>query len=171
MGWYILMKVILWLSFILPWFSLFFMKKDAIKRFMPVAIFVSLLVTILFEVAYVFKWWVMLDWITPWGYITNVAFTYGAFLVGTMWIFHFTYKKFWIYLMTNIIIDAIFMFGISHFFEGRIYQLVNMSRWGVFWLMIGLAVTIYGYHAWQQDIFKNPHSTGNQEINRKLILQ
>lgn len=113
-------KIILWSSLILPWLSLFFMKKESIKRYMPVAIFVSLLVTILFEVAYTFKWWVMLDKIAPWGNITNVAFTYGTFLVGTIWIFYFTYRKFWAYMVTNILIDGIFAFGLSRFFEGKI---------------------------------------------------
>lgn len=164
------MKIILWLSLILPWFSLLFMKKQAIKRYMPVAIFVSLLVTILFEVAYTFKWWILLDWNLPWGYITNVSFTYGAFLVGTMWIFYFTYEKFWLYLITNIIIDAIFMFGISHFFEGRLYRLVNMGRWGVFLLMVGLAITIYGYHSWQEEIFRKPLATGYRTRNGKFTF-
>jgi len=164
------MKIILWLSLILPWLSLFLMKKQAIKRYMPVAIFVSLLVTILFEVAHAFNWWVLLDWFVPWGYITNVPFVYGAFLVGTMWIFYFTYQKFWLYLLTNIIIDAVFIFGISHFFEGRLYRFANMGRWGVFFLMIGLTLIIYGYHAWQEDIFKKQSVTRNRKRNDKFPL-
>ncbi|WP_269083310.1 hypothetical protein [Ornithinibacillus contaminans] len=35
-------QVILWGILIAPWLTLFFMKKDAIKRYMPVAIFASI---------------------------------------------------------------------------------------------------------------------------------
>ncbi|MBP1931903.1 hypothetical protein [Ammoniphilus resinae] len=158
-------KIIMWSSLILPWLSLFFMKKESIKRYMPVAIFVSLLLTILFEMAYTFQWWIMLDKIAPWGYITNVAFAYGAFLVGTMWIFYFTYQKFWVYMVTNIVIDGLFMFGLSHFFEGRLYNLVNMGRFGVFLLMLFLAVIIYGYQVWQEGVIKNPERQPTEKEN------
>jgi hypothetical protein len=119
----------LWTSLVLPWISLVFIKKETIKRYMPVAIFVSLLVTIIFEMAHVFKWWVMLDGLAPWGYITNVSFVYGTFLVGTIWIFYFTFHNFWLYLVTNIAIDGLFAFVLNNFLEGRIYTLVNFNQW------------------------------------------
>lgn len=150
-------KIMLWSFLILPWPTLLFLGKESIKRYMPVAVFVSLLVTILFEAAHALKWWVMIDQIVPWGYITNVSFVYGIFLVGTIWIFHFTFRNFWIYLVTNVIIDGLFAFVLNNFFEGRIYRLVNFNELQVFLLMIGLALTIYVYHRWQEQIFQRKY--------------
>ena len=146
-------KMILWSFLLLPWPTLFFLGKETVKRYMPVAIFVSLLVTILFEVAHALKWWVMIEWIVPWGYITNVSFVYGIFLVGTIWIFRFTYRNFYLYMATNLVIDGLFAFVFSNLFEGRIYKLVNFNQFQVFLLMTGLALTIYLYQRWQEGIF------------------
>jgi len=47
-------EIILWVMIIVPWLSLFFLQIYSIKRFMSVAIFASLLVTVVFELAYTF---------------------------------------------------------------------------------------------------------------------
>lgn len=134
---------------------------------MPVAVFVSLLVTILFEAAHSLKWWVMIDQIVPWGYITNVSFVYGIFIIGRIWIFHFTFRNFWIYLVTNVIIDGLFAFVLNNFFEGRIYRLVNFNELQVFLLMVGLSLTIFVYQRWQEQIFQR--NINNLVIFRRRI--
>ncbi|MGM0835346.1 MAG: hypothetical protein ACQEV7_04255 [Bacillota bacterium] len=148
-------KVFLWLSLIVPWLSLFFMKKDSIKRYLPVAILVSLLLTILYEIGYTYDWWVLKDKIVPWGHITNISFAYGLFLISTIWIFHYTYRNFKLYMVTNIIVDAIFNFGVLKLTERfGINKLINMPDWGIYLIMLGLALIIYIYQRWQEGIFK-----------------
>lgn len=114
---------------------------------MSAAFFTSLLVTIIFEIAYTFQWWVIFEQLAPWGHITNVSLVYGAFLVGSIWILYLTYGKFWLFLLTNLVVDGLFMFGISRFFEGKLYDLVNISRTEVFVLMLGFSILMYGYQA------------------------
>lgn len=122
---------------------------------MPVAIFVTLLLTIMYEIGYTFNWWVLKEKIVPWGYITNISFAYGIFFIATMWIFHFTYRNFKIYMITNIIIDGIFNFVVLKFTAKLgINKLINMPNWGVFLIMLGLALVIYAYQRWQEGIFK-----------------
>ncbi|MGD6832907.1 hypothetical protein ACQCT5_12135 [Sutcliffiella halmapala] len=148
-------KIFLWLSLIVPWLSLFFMKKDSIKRYMPVAIFVSLLLTILYEIGYTYDWWVLKAKIVPWGHITNISFAYGLFLISTIWIFHYTYRNFILYMVTNIIVDAIFNFGVLELTErSGLNELINMPDWGIYLIMLGLALIIYIYQRWQEGIFK-----------------
>ncbi|MGP4039267.1 hypothetical protein ACTWP4_05060 [Gracilibacillus sp. D59] len=149
-------EIILWLMIIIPWISLFFINKHSLKRFMPVAIFASLLVTIVFEMGYVFEWWIVHENIVPWGYITSFPLTYGVFLVGTIWIFHFTFSKsFLIYLLSNVAIDAFHAFVALRLliFLG-IYELKSMGQFGIFIIMIVLAVIIYIYQRWQDKIIK-----------------
>jgi hypothetical protein len=151
---------------ILPWLSLFFLKKESIKRYMPVTIFTALLVTITFEIAYVYKWWVIKEEIVPWGNITNVSFAYGMFFIGTMWIFYFTYRKFWVYLFTNLVVDGLYVFFFAKLIEGKIRVLVNIDKPTLFFVMILQALIIYGYQVWQEGIFK-----GYQEKDEKESSQ
>jgi hypothetical protein len=162
----------LWSTLLLPWVSLVFMKKQSIKRYMPVAIFSALLVTIVFEMAHAFKWWEMKEAIVAWGYITNVSFTYGLFPLGTLWIFYFTFKKFWIYFMVNLIIDSIFTFGLNDWFERQgVYTLINFTEWHVFGVMTFLALIIYAYQLWQEGIFKPVHNDGKGIFNKEIELK
>jgi hypothetical protein len=74
-------KFIMWSFLIVPWLSLLLLKREVVKRYMPVAIFTALLVTIYNELG-------------P-SLITFVPFVYGGFLVGTIWFFYFTFGKLW----------------------------------------------------------------------------
>jgi hypothetical protein len=57
-------KIILFVTFLLPWLSLFFASKETIKTYMPVTIFTSLLMTIIFQIAYTYEWWVIYQYIS-----------------------------------------------------------------------------------------------------------
>ncbi len=148
-------KLILWLILISPWVTLFFMKKEGIKRYLPVTIFTALLVTIVYEIAYTYKWWELRVTIVPWGNITNVSYAYGAFFIGTLWILYFTYKKFWLYLLTNIVIDGIDAFLITGFMETRkIIHYANISKFSLFLIMVTLSLITYGFQVWHEKVFK-----------------
>lgn len=150
-------KFILLGMLILPWLTLFFINKHSMKRFMPVAILASLLVTIIFEIGYVYDWWKVQVEIAPWDEITSVPLTYGVFLVGTIWVFHISFdRKFWVYMLTNILIDGFYSFIALNILIGfGIYKLVNMGNLGIFMLMIFLAIIIYPYQKWQDSIMKS----------------
>ncbi|TYP69612.1 hypothetical protein [Paenibacillus methanolicus] len=148
-------QIWLWAILIGPWLTLFLMRGETIKRYVPVAVFTALIVTIIFEIAYVRRWWEMTERIVPWGTITNVSFVYGAFFVGTMWIFALAYRNLGLFLLTNLAIDAIQAFVLSPFlFEGRWYSLVNLNNIQVFALMFGISIVIYMYQGWQERIFR-----------------
>jgi hypothetical protein len=144
-------QIILCLMIIIPWLSLFLIRRNSIQRFMPVAIFASLLVTIVFEMGYTFNWWTVHEEIVPWGNITSFPLTYGIFIPGTIWIYHFTFDKpFWVYISSNALVDAFYAFialRVLIFFG--IYELDKMGHFGIFLIMIILAVIIYIYQRWQ----------------------
>ncbi|RTE09347.1 hypothetical protein [Paenibacillus whitsoniae] len=144
---------LMWGMLIIPWLSLFIMKPASIRRFMPVAIIGALLVTIVFEIAHAFRWWTIFDKaiIVPWGYITNTAYVYGFFLIGTLWIFKLTYHKFWLFLLTNLVIDGMFQFGMDPLFErAGFYRFEHITHWQVFFIMISIALLLYLYQMWQE---------------------
>ena len=149
-------KIILFAMLILPWLTLFLLKRYSIKRFMPTAILGSLLVTIVFEIGYVYEWWKIQEKITSWDVITSVPLVYGVFLVGTIWIFHFTFeRKFIVYMLANIFMDAFYSFiALKVLISLGIYKLVNMGSLGIFLMMSIIACIIYAYQKWQDGIMK-----------------
>jgi hypothetical protein len=152
-----MVKFILLAMLIIPWLSLIFINKYSLKRFMPVSILASLLVTIIFELGYVYNWWKVQAELVPWDKITSVPLVYGVFLVGTIWIFRFTFgRTFWLYMIVNILMDGFYCFiGLNILIRFGIYKLVNMDNFGIFMLMILLAVIIYPYQKWQDSIMNS----------------
>jgi len=149
-------KVLLWGMLILPWFTLFFLKKEGIKRYMPVALFASLLMTIYNVVAYNQKHWEINDTIIPWLKPLFVPGIFGGFLIVTIWIFYYTYGRFWKYLITNMAADFMFaIFPIHYLFQEKlgIYQLTYITPLGRFTLFVIFAIVLYLYQLWQEEIF------------------
>nr|WP_040513517.1 hypothetical protein [Gracilibacillus halophilus] len=137
-------QMLLWSSFILPWLLLIPLQRKQMKRFLPAALFGALLLTIVFQVAEQFRWWeiqeniIILTSVTP--------FVYGIFLVGTIIILYFTYFNFWVYIITNLIIDAFLSFGVNALYEYLgIYRLIHIDSFGIYALTILIAVLIYSF--------------------------
>jgi len=156
-------KIILWVILIGPWLTLFFLKKEDVKRFMPAGIFASLLMILYNIYAKNQNHWVLNDLLFPWLKPLFTSGVLGAFPIITLWIFYFTYGKFWVYLLTNIILDFMFaIFPLDYVFQNilGIYKLINITSWERFILFVLESVIIYGYYKWQESIFKPKHHKG-----------
>jgi hypothetical protein len=148
-------RILLYIALILPWFSLFFIRKSTIKRFMPVTIFTALLMTIVFQIAYTYDWWVIHEYIAPWGYMVDVSFAYGVFAVGTLWIFILTHHSYVKYLITNMVFDGFFSFFVFDILDKLgIGTIKNLKEWQYFLIMLLVSVIIYIYFRWQDTIWK-----------------
>lgn len=148
-------KVILYISLFLPWFTLLFAKKQRIKKYIPVIILTCLLMTIIFQIAYQYNWWVIHTYIVPWGYMIDVSFAYGLFPVGTFWIFYFTSGRFILFTITNLLMDAIMAYVVLPLLmKLGIAEYKLITSWQYFLIMYGISFIIYGYHIWQKKIYK-----------------
>jgi hypothetical protein len=118
---------------------------------MPIAIFASFLVTIVYVIAYHRRWWKIENPTIPWLKSTELSFILGPFFVGTIWIFSLTYRfGFWVYILSNTILDSFFSFVFLPFLEktGTI-TLKNITRKGILSLMLAIALVIYPFQKWQ----------------------
>jgi hypothetical protein len=146
-------QILMWSLLILPWIILLFLNKHGVKRYFPGGLFGALILTLIFQIADKYNWWIVKDNIAILSNTTS--FVYGSFLVGTIVILYFTFGKFWIYLITNLIIDAVLSFGLNTWYEYlHIYKLVNINSLGVYILTIGVAILIYLYQVWQDSLYK-----------------
>lgn len=136
-----MLKVIMWLFFILPWLSLLLMNKLALRRYMPVALLATVMNTIVYQMAWKFGWWKYKESLYAWDKIAQVHTVYGVFLVGTLWIFRFTYRKFWLYALVNLGLDTIYAFGLRVLWKKLgITSGGNLSPTGSLSIMIVMAV-------------------------------
>ena len=160
-------KLILWCCLIVPWFSLFFMEREAVKRYIPVAVFTALLLSILSQHAYVANWWTLKASIFPWDRITNSALAYGLFFVATMWIFKLTYGRMWLYLLTNLCIDALQAFVFNDWMiRAGLYELNRLREWHLLLIMLSVAVVIYVFQVWLDSPVRPRYEVKELQIGR-----
>jgi hypothetical protein len=131
--------------FILAWSTVFFLPKESIKKYMPASTFVTVLILIQCMLSVPFKWWTVKGSLIN-RIFTELCFVLGPFFVGTLWIFRLTFGKFWLYMIVNGIVNALFAFPMNAIFEKlKVYKLINWKPKTIFYVYITYAAIIYGY--------------------------
>lgn len=145
-------QTILLAIFILSWLTLLFMKKADIKRFMPVGLFATVTSAIILEAGITFGWWVYPVKLYP---LQNVPYLYGPIPVATMWLFKFTYGRFWLYIGADFLLNLFYTLGFESYFLGNrgAIQFQNVSPMLDVFMTSALGVIIYAYQIWQEGIF------------------
>ncbi|WP_245948167.1 hypothetical protein [Paenibacillus sambharensis] len=142
---------VLWALLVFPLLSLFFLERSELRRFLPVAWFVTVINSLVYQAAHHFTWWEE-QGLFGWDNIVPVPWVYSAYLVATIWIFKFTYGRFLIYLVVNVILDGIYSFAWY-----PIQQKIGLAGTGglpayiPYLMMLAVAVLIYLYQMWQED--------------------
>lgn len=130
---------------IISWISLIFLPKNAIRRYLPVSIFCSLLVSIGCFLSYRYRWWKGKGGIRDLIFL-DLSFIFGPFFAGTLWIFHLTFGHFMRYVLLNAVMNLLLSYPLTTLFQKyKVYQLVNLKRSQLFTFYFGFAFIIYGY--------------------------
>lgn len=161
-GIYDIKQIILWSLLILPWVSLFFLKMNTIRRYMPVALFMTVIHTLAYQAAYHYGWWKETgSSLFGWDKVVPVPWVYGAYLVIVIWVFSFTFGKFLMYLTVNILLDGIFMYIVYPVWQrmGLVSSESTLSTIAIVAMMVGFALIIYLYQLWQDKVLKKPEAT------------
>lgn len=144
----------MWSMFFIPWLSIFFMKKEEVKRWMPVAMFAVVLTTIIHDVGTTLGFWATQQSTFP--FYQMIPYYYGTMPILTIWVFKFTYGHLGLYFATNTILDIGFnFFLLNYFLPSRGIFEFNISPFPSVLITLMHAVVIYGYQIWQDDIFLN----------------
>lgn len=151
-------QVIMWIIFILSWATFFFMKKEDAKRFIPVAFLSVIYTTILVQIGGTFKWWSIIE---PFYPLTTQVNVVSLNPVGTMWIFKFTYNRFWFYMAMDTVANIIFAYLFLGYFLPAL-GVFHFNSLGPFHVLIFhtiAGVLLYGYQLWQESIFISSKQT------------
>ncbi len=148
-------KIILYSLLILSWSSLLKLDKLSFKRYLPVGILTALIFTLLSGVNNKVKLWKVTTTIFP-KLPPNFPFVFGPFIFLTIWIFKFTFGRFWLYLLTNTFADLLLAYPLTSFFEKfNIYKLKKITRFQVFLIAISSAIILYIYQLFINDTLNN----------------
>lgn len=153
-----------WSSFIIPWLTLFLMKREEIRRYMPVGLLASLLTTIIHDAGITFGFWEVLAPAPP--MYEMLPYFYGLIPVLTMWIFKFTNGRVWRYIIVNIILDVGFAFTFLGYILPSlgIYRLVGVTRFQVVLINLVHFSLLYVYQKWHEGEFNLHYKTSFSAI-------
>ncbi|UJF34613.1 hypothetical protein [Paenibacillus hexagrammi] len=163
-------KVIIWGMFIIPWLSLLLMNKSLLKNYIPVALLATVLNTIVYQLAWTYGWWHYKVTLFSWDQVAQIHTVYGIFLVGTIWIFRFTFNKFWVYLLVNVGVDSVYAFGFRLLWKKLgITSGGNLPPMGSLSIMTVMALFLYVYQIWQQTAFRQEPENIPSKQSGKLL--
>lgn len=141
----------MWSMFFIPWLSLFFMKKKEVKRWLPVTLFAVVLTTIIHDIGTTLGFWATRESTFP--FYQMLPYYYGFMPVLTIWVFKFTYRRFGMYFITNLILDIGFnFFLLNYFLPSRGIMDFNISPVLSLPITLTHAIVIYGYQLWQDSM-------------------
>ncbi len=152
---------------ILSWLSLLFMKKEDIKRFMPVGLFATVTSAMILEAGITLGWWAYPVKLFP---LQNIPYLYGPIPVATMWLLKFTYGRFWLYVGVDLLLNLFYTLLFEDYFLGSrgVIQFLSVSPMLDVFMTSALGVIIYAYQVWQEGIFIRSEVTHS---SRSLNLQ
>lgn len=141
-----------WSMLIIPWLTIFLMKKEDIKHFMPVALFSVVTSIVIYDTGLALGLWELRQKTFPFNEI--MPYYYGTIPILTMWIFKFTFGRFGVYMTVNAIVDIGFAFLLLNiiFPAYGMYRLVGASSFFVWLINLIHATILYVYQMWQESV-------------------
>ena len=151
-------QIILWSMLTMSWLTLFFMKKEDIKRYMPVNLLTIVTGILILEIGNTFQWWVVKETAFPFQNFSNL---YSLDPIVAMWLMKFLYGHFRLYLGVNAIMNVVFVYGaLDYFYQSRgVFQFVGITPFLTFLIVTVRGILLYGYQMWQEGIFAKSKST------------
>lgn len=147
-----LMSQLLWWSLlILPWFLLLFFDKQRIKRFFPVLLLSIVLNSLVYQLAQRLNWFTVSENLP---FLTNISpSVYGMFAVGTLLIFYFTYGRFWLYFIVNLLFDILQSYVVTPFYgKLHLFERQEMNGFQSVLIMTVMSLIMYMYQKWQDTV-------------------
>jgi hypothetical protein len=147
-------SLILLLPTVIPWITAPLIRKSEWKRFSPVVVFITIVISVESYFAHKHKWWIF-----PKGtilyYLKDASYMAGPFFVGTLWVLKLTYGHFRRYMLLNILLDAGFVYVLMNILQKyNIMKLVRLKKYQFFSFFMIKALLIYGFQYLKEKIEK-----------------
>lgn len=156
-------KFLLFLIMILPWFTLPFLGGKVIKRYLPAAIFISIVSKVIDIIAGKRDWWKYYTTIHP-LLKGSAPLVLGPFFASALWSLKNFYGKFVSYIISNLLLHIAFAtIGMRILKRLGITSLVKMSRIQLVFVLLFRALILYGFQFTKESMEKRRN---NQMLTR-----
>ncbi|WP_147533326.1 hypothetical protein [Bacillus marasmi] len=129
----------------LPWLTLPFLGRNAFKKFLPAAIFISIFTKAIDIFGEKKRWWRFYKGIPPFDSMN--FFNLGPYFVTSLWILKMTYGKFPVYLISNIVLHICFIYlgGLNFVKRFKIFTLVKLTKFKYLLIDFFRALLLYNF--------------------------
>lgn len=156
-------QALLWGTLIIPWLSLFLLPGKDIKRFMPAGLLTTLLAIIAGEVGVANGWWYFRETTYPLAVFPTMF--YGICPIIPLWVLKYTYGRFWIYLLVEILGNIAYVFLFVPWLAGR--GILDLPAKPIAFLVtMIITFLLYGFQMWQEGVFDRAVKTEASTILR-----
>lgn len=130
---------------VFTWFSLVFIGKKSIKRFLPASLFMAIIVRVVNIIAKKRQWWWWYEKIST-SVSGSFPFVWGPFFVSSFWILKYTYGNFIKYMGLNLLTHSAFTYALEPYLQKfGIASLVRMKKIQLMYVFMVLAFLLYGF--------------------------
>ncbi|WP_042337593.1 hypothetical protein [Bacillus andreraoultii] len=129
----------------ISWASIAFIPKRTFFKFLPVSLFSTVIILTEYLIGGPLKWWNAKGGIKSVAY-NGLTFALGPYFVGNLWIFRYTYGKFWLYTLVNLLMDFTLAYPLNALFEKvKLYKLKRIGPNHLFLLSIAYSFVNYSF--------------------------
>lgn len=143
-----ILRIGLWAVFILPFFTLLLIRRDLIRKYLPAAMFVTIINVILYEVAWEYGWWHYKQSLFAWDTITPAPLIFSAYWVVTIWIFALSFRRFWLYFALNLAVNGLFAFELAPWLSRTGITEGSLTGPAILLILTGLSTGVYLFQLW-----------------------
>ncbi|TCP21700.1 hypothetical protein EV207_1409 [Scopulibacillus darangshiensis] len=139
------MKKLLFIAMlIVPWLTMPFLGRSALKRYLPAAIFMCTFVKAIDMYGKQKRWWRFYKGMPPFKSVDFLNL--GPYFVTSLWMLKMTYGKFPLYLISNIVFQFLFTFlGLKYLKRYKIASLVRLTKFQYLAIDFLRALLLYGF--------------------------
>jgi len=137
---------------ILGWLTVLILPKKSVKRFIPVTILATMITVTVTYIGHNYEFWTAKG--SSKRKMWNLLSILSYFSLGCLWIFHFTFGKFKLYLLINLLNNLIYAIAIIPILEKlNFVKYEKFTR--VHHLIVAMfySITIYRYQLFYEKPF------------------
>ena len=151
---------------IIPWVSIPFMDKHSIKRFLPVSIFMGILLIGESLLARKKMWWSIYKKPHP-NIMGEAPLILGPYIVGSMWMLRLGFGNIFRFSILNLCVHLFFVYVLMDWFKGIGYwSLVRLKKYQLLLLFIIEAIILYVAQIIFESSKKSNPPNSHENVNR-----
>lgn len=130
---------------VISWLTAIFLPKKSFIKFLPVTFFSACILLVENVLGTSYKWWKVKGGAKA-SANNALTFIFGPFFVGNIWIFHLTYRKFWLYTLINFLMDITLAYPLNFLFDKYgLYKLKKFKPIHLFLTAFSYSFLNYGF--------------------------